>query len=120
MALVVVASKYITMDDGEQSAMIIGILKMPKLCVVNLVIQMLLEHFLGIRFFLGLDGLYGLMKSTVLETNKILQVVPIPDGGILIAGIPKMLVQNVLQQVISKSFQMYVFITDTYNVFSNI
>ena len=40
MQMVLVAWKYFTMENGEQSVMVLGILMMPKLDVGNLVIHM--------------------------------------------------------------------------------
>jgi hypothetical protein len=56
--MVLVAWKYFTMENGEQSVMVLGILMMPKLHVGNLVIHMPLELFMAVMFLMELDR-YG-------------------------------------------------------------
>ena len=50
--------KYTTMEHGEQSAMMIGIITMPTLCAVSLGIKMRLRPFDPIQFLMVL-GRYG-------------------------------------------------------------
>ena len=87
--------KYFIMESGEQFVMLAGIYTMRKSFVVNLVINLLLEHYTEFMYLMVVEK-YGLMTLIAMAMSSILQVVHITDGERTIVNILKMLVLNVL------------------------
>ena len=79
-----VVLKCSTMDNGGQSAITDGIYMMLGLHVVNLVILMQSDLFVGAKFHLAL-GPFGYPMSFVLAKNAIYQVVIIINGEVILA-----------------------------------
>ena len=86
-----VVLKYITVDDGEQYAMIIGISAMRWYYVVNLDIKERIKLCEGGLEFLKVLAKYGWMTFTVKKMSGVYPVVAITDGGGITAVIVKTL-----------------------------